>query len=146
MTMFSAISSDVSSLISGLLPWTLEPAPASGALASIDSDVLKSSESSEVVNFVTPSLSGFWANNRDLHSFLVMSFPSFTSTSSGCPVFPVAAADAEAFDPGFYNISSRGIRSYNKDSVSWEPEIDFDSEDLIDLPDFPYPNLYFRLL
>jgi len=82
----------------------------------------------------TPVLTGVWLHYPLFHSFLTVSFHSFTSTMKGRPEFPIIMIDPSLRNLGTHYISVTGLYRWVQDLKDWVCQISFDAEDLIDVP------------
>lgn len=94
----------------------------------------------------TPVLSGWWSTHPTFHGFLLISYSSFSSALANRPKFPLTAADPNSFDVGNYYISRKGLFSWSQESNSWDAEVTFDPEDLLDIPFVLGTVRYFQLV
>jgi len=147
----NALAADLGTLVQQLLPWlspqvlTISP-KANNRKSSVVSKSTKSSGSKvSLVEPPSPHLSGHWAKHSAFHSFLSISYHSFTDGVEDIPTFPIAAIGPPILDCGIYYINRNFIKCWDPDTRVWEVVITFDPLDLLDIPFVKPTNVHFSL-
>lgn len=119
---------------------TLVPTP---SILRVDS---VSGASQIASNSPSESLPPFWREHSDFHSFLQLSFSSFSTVIKGSPSFPKASLGAN-YIPGIYALSCVSLRRYDAEEKAFVRIIAFPYGGIPLIPSIPEAvNLYFRLV